>query len=210
MAVALHWRCGGRCWSRCCRPVTSFFSHWDVNYLLLASAAWYFGLRGQDRLREADAPRRGRWLDWVWAGLLLGLLTWLSFGNAVICGLVGLHLLWRELITLRPRQTHYTWRDFARFVAGALLLTAAVMLPWLLAWLAWGMNYVELLSVGMRMHFELVTAAARPEHLALDESGRLCAVGRAGRAAAGCSRLGLAAFSHAARASSKAAWRGWR
>jgi len=139
--------------------VTSFFSHWDVNYLLLASAAWYFGLRGQDRLREADAPRLGRWLDWVLAGLLLGLLTWLSFGNAVICGLVGLHLLWRELITLRPSQPRYGWRDFGRFVVGAGLLTAAVVLPWLLAWLAWGMNYIELLGVGMRMHFELVTAA---------------------------------------------------
>ena len=138
---------------------TAFFSHWDVNYLLLASGAWYFGLRGQDRLHADDAPRAGRWLDWVWAGLLLGLLTWLSFGNAVICGLVGLHLLWRELITLRPQQPHYGWRDFGRFVGGALLLTAAVVLPWLLAWLAWGMNYVELLGVGMRMHFELVTAA---------------------------------------------------
>ena len=139
--------------------VTSFYSHWDVNYLLLASAAWFFGLRGQDRLHEADAPQLGRWFDWVWAGLLLALLTWLSFGNAVICGLVGLHLLWRELITLRGDKRDYGWRDFSRFVAGAALLTVAVALPWLLARAAWGMNYFELLSVGMQMHFDLVTTA---------------------------------------------------
>lgn len=139
--------------------VTSFFSHWDVNYLLLASAAWYFALRGQDRLHAPDAPRMGRWLDWLWAGLLLSLLTWLSFGNAVICGLVGLHLLWRELVTLRGRAPGYDWRTFGRFVGGAALLTLAVVAPWLLAWAAWGVNYFELLGVGMRMHFELVTAA---------------------------------------------------
>ena len=139
--------------------VTSFFSHWDVNYLLLASGAWFFALRGQDRLHDPAAPRWGRWLDWLWAGLLLALLTWLSFGNAVICGLVGLHLFWREVITLRGGLPGYDWRAFGRFVAGAALMTGAVVVPWLAAWAFWGMNYVELLNVGMRMHFELVTAA---------------------------------------------------
>jgi hypothetical protein len=77
--------------------ISSFYSHWDVNYLLVASAAWFFGLRGQDRLHDPAARGLGPWLDWLWAGLLLGLLTWLSFGNAVLVGIVGLHLLWREV-----------------------------------------------------------------------------------------------------------------
>lgn len=104
-------------------------------------------------------PHLGRWLDWVWAGSLLALLTWLSFGNAVICGLVGLHLLWRELITLRGDKRNYGWRDFSRFVAGAALLTAAVALPVAAGTGSMGMNYFELLSVGMRTHFDLVTTA---------------------------------------------------
>ena len=66
--------------------ISSFYSHWDVNYLLLISGAWFFALRGQDRLQAVEQRGVGRWLDWLWAGLLLGLLTWLSFGNAVICG----------------------------------------------------------------------------------------------------------------------------
>lgn len=93
--------------------VSSFYSHWDVNYLLIAALAWFFALRGQDRL-HGEAPGRwtgrwGRWLDWVWSGLLLSLLTWLSFGNAVLCMMIGGHLLWRELLHVLGQ-----WPDLRR------------------------------------------------------------------------------------------------
>ena len=141
--------------------VSSFYSHWDVNYLLLASAAWFFGLRGQDRLHDQNSRGLISWLDWLWAGLLLGLLTWLSFGNAVLCVIIGLHLLWREVVYLGgegrgARGEGRGRQEFSRFVAGAAILAAGVVAPWLLALLFWQMNYFDLLRTGMAMHYALV------------------------------------------------------
>lgn|GEM_PF-2601632 len=138
--------------------VSSFYSHWDVNYLLLASAAWFFALRGQDRLHQTGVRGIRRWLDWGWSGLLLSLLTWLSFGNAVLCGMIGLHLLWRELLTLRAPGQRFDVPGFGRFVAGAAILTAGVILPWLLAFVFWNMNYFGLFRTGMQAHYAITTS----------------------------------------------------
>lgn len=153
--------------------VSSFYSHWDVNYLLIAALAWFFAVRGQDRL-HGDAPGRwsgrwGKWLDWVWSGLLLSLLTWLSFGNAVLCVMVGGHLLWRELLRVLAewpavrRQAQSAgaalWPVLlARrgFVLGALLMMAAVVTPWLVGWLTLRINYFEILRVGLEQHWIIV------------------------------------------------------
>ena len=142
--------------------VSSFYSHWDVNYLLLGAGAWFFALRAQDRLHDPAARGVWAWLDWLWAGLLLSLLTWLSFGNAIYCVLVGGHLLWREVVTLRP-PTGREWRLFGRFAAGAAILTAGVVVPWLLAFGGWQMNYFEMLAVGMQQHYLIVNNGRDPD-----------------------------------------------
>lgn len=149
--------------------VSSFYSHWDVNYLLIAALAWFFALAGQDRLHGEPAGRMARWLDWLWAGLLLSLLTWLSFGNAVLCVMIGGHLLWRELVRAvgqwpaarrRAQSTGAAaWQLLAErgtFVLGALLMMAAVALPWLIALLTLRINYFEILQVGLAQHWIIV------------------------------------------------------
>jgi hypothetical protein len=138
--------------------VGSFYTHWDTNYLLLTSAAWFFALRAQDRIFEVNAPRFARWLDWLWSGLLLSLLTWLSFGNAVFGVMVGLHLLWRQAVVLREGSLLRA-ETLAPFVIGALIMAAGAMTPWLLAWAGWGMNYLGLIDMGMEMHYKIVTSA---------------------------------------------------
>ena len=139
-------------------PVGSFYTHWDLNYLLLTAGGWFFALRAQDRT-QAGERGPGPWLDWLWAGLLLCLLTWLSFGNAIFGLIVGLHLLWRQVAVVRPPGAPFFARaTLGRFLAGGVITGAAVVLPWLLAYATWGMNYFELLRVGMAMHYEIVTA----------------------------------------------------
>lgn len=149
--------------------VSSFYSHWDVNYLLLFALAWFFALRGQDRLHGEPSGRIVRWLDWLWSGLLLSLLTWLSFGNAVMCVLIGGHLLWRELVhTTREwpevRQAASgtgaalacsLWRRH-NFVLGALLMIVGVVTPWVIAWFSLQINYFEILQVGLQQHWIIV------------------------------------------------------
>ncbi len=153
--------------------VSSFYSHWDVNYLLIAALAWFFAVRGQDRL-HGEAPGRwtgrwGRWLDWLWAGLLLSLLTWLSFGNAVLCIMIGGHLLWRELLHVLHEwpavraavlgagaaTSQVLWAR-RYFVLGALVMVAGVVTPWLVGWLTLRINYFEILQVGLQQHWIIV------------------------------------------------------
>lgn len=164
--------------------VNSFYTHWDVNYLLLTSAAWFFALRAQDGL--FDSPGVGswrRWLDWLWAGLILFLLTWFSFGNTVFLGIVGLHLLWRQFFVLphftaspaplppeedasgapdsatkREKSERRRFDHFGVFLVGGIITAAGVVLPWLLAYWYWGMNYVGLLRTGMERHYLIATA----------------------------------------------------
>lgn len=138
--------------------VGSFYTHWDTNYLLITSLAWFFALRAQDRIFEEGATRSGRRLDWLWAGLLLSLLTWLSFGNAVFGLIVGLHLLWRQVYALHKGPLPATATALP-FLGGVLIMGAAVVLPWLLAWVGWGMNFFGLLKTGMAMHYRIVTSA---------------------------------------------------
>lgn len=140
--------------------VNSFYTHWDVNYLLLTSAAWCMALRAQDNFftPASGNQRWAGWLDWAWAGLLLWLLTWLSFGNTVFLGIVGLHLVWRQLYVL-PAYHGMHWRTkLWAAVGGATILATATALPWVGLWLGLGMNYVGLLQTGMAQHYVIATA----------------------------------------------------
>lgn len=137
----------------------SFYTHWDVTYLLPMMAAWYFALRAQDALFDPPGRRRwSRWLDWLWAGLLLFLLTWMSFGNIVMLGIVGLHVLWRMLFVL-PRFTGLAWHHrLGAFVTGGVITAVGVVGPWLLVYWYWGMNYFGLMRTGMERHYVIATA----------------------------------------------------
>ncbi|MCP4165767.1 MAG: hypothetical protein GY759_07715 [Chloroflexi bacterium] len=140
-------------------PLTLFVLQWDTNYPAIGFAAWFFAVRGQNRLRNATYHRRGQWFDWLWAGLLLCLLTWLSFGMAVFALLIGIHILWREAVRL-PWHAGVAnlFTAFRPTLIGLVLMAAGVLLPWLLAYLFWGMNFFELLQIGMGYHYSLVTA----------------------------------------------------
>jgi len=140
-------------------PLTLFVGQWDPNYLPIAFAAWFLAVRGQDRL-HAGRRSLSTWLDWLGAGLLLNLLTWLSFGNAFIGLLVGLHILWREVDYLWPvlRRPTLLMIGGLPTVGGVAVMAAGVVLPWFLAYAAWGMNFFAMLEYGIGSHFEIVTA----------------------------------------------------
>lgn len=138
--------------------VNSFYTHWDVNYLLVTSAAWLLALRAQENL-FAPGQRWTRWLDWVWAGLLLWLLTWFSFGNSVFLGIVGLHLVWRQLFVL-PGYFGTSWKSkLLPAIGGAAILASAIVLPWLALYFTLNMNFLGLLHTGMARHYVIATAA---------------------------------------------------
>lgn len=166
--------------------VTIFSLQWDTLYPTLGFAAWYLALRGQDRLqatglasgqgivRSNDGRLRkvagsigmGRWLDWLWAGLLLSLLTWLSFGNLVFGLMIGLHLLWRAFWDgVEGRRKRERGREKASLFShgrntflGLALMGTGVALPWLLAYLVWNMNFFDLMAFGLASHYDIVTA----------------------------------------------------
>lgn len=138
--------------------VNSFYTHWDVNYLLFTAAAWFFALRAQDSLFEAEGGWT-HWLDWAWAGLLLWLLTWFSFGNSVFLGIVGLHLIWRQFFVL-PRHHGVRWQGkLLPAMAGAAILGGCIVLPWVLLYFTLDMNYFGMLRTGMERHYVIATAA---------------------------------------------------
>lgn len=140
-------------------PLTLFVGQWDPNYLPLAFAAWFFAVRGQDRLHAGRRDLRV-WIDWLGAGLLLSLLTWLSFGNAFIGLLVGLHILWRQVDNLWMvlGKLGFLVRGSLPTVAGLAVMGGGVVLPWLAAYLVWDMNFFAMLDYGISSHFDIVTA----------------------------------------------------
>ncbi len=95
-------------------PLTLFVLQWDTNYPAIGFAACFFAVRGQNRIRNATFHRKGQWFDWLWAGLLLSLLTWLSFGMAVFALLIGIHILWREAVYPGMRVWRAFLQPFAR------------------------------------------------------------------------------------------------
>jgi hypothetical protein len=149
-------------WSALLLPLipslTLFFLQWDTIFPALGFAAWFFALRGQNRLAQIDYEGWQQWLDWLWAGLILSLLTWLSFGTMVFGLLVGLHVLWREGVTFVENRNRFDPLLFAPIFGGLCLMGAGVLLPWLLAYGLWGMNFFELMRSGLSAHYEIVTA----------------------------------------------------
>ncbi len=140
-------------------PITLMMGQWDPNYLPIAFAAWFFAARGQDHLHAWRRDLRV-WMDWLGAGLLFSLLTWLSFGNSFIGLLVGLHILWREvdnqwMVLGKPRLLV---RASLPTVLGLAVTGVGVVLPWLAAYMAWDMNFFALLDYGISSHYEIVTA----------------------------------------------------
>lgn len=137
---------------------TLFVLQWDTLYPALGFGAWFFALRAQERTgwkrpnsaQPVSASLAAVGWDWVWAGLLLSLLTWLSFGTIVLGGMIGLHLIWRQ-------WERRSLPDLGRFALGGGLMAAGVILPWLLAYVGWGMNFFALLQFGLNSHYDLVT-----------------------------------------------------
>ncbi|MFN8441714.1 MAG: hypothetical protein U0175_13125 [Caldilineaceae bacterium] len=133
-------------------PTSAFFLQWDINYLPPTLFAWALALRAdrQDQQDEMDGTmfwRGTRWLRWLWPGLLLSLLTWLSFGNSVTAAMIGLHLLLRQQ------------RFRLRLLAGGAVMLVGVLLPWLLAYWAWRMNGIAVMQLAIRRHYEVVTSS---------------------------------------------------
>jgi hypothetical protein len=138
--------------------LTLFYLQWDTIFPALGFAAWFFALRGQNRLAQIDYHGWQQWLDWLCAGLILGLLTWLSFGTMVFGLLVGLHVLWREGVTFVENRNRFDPLLFLPVLGGLALLGMGVVLPWLLAYGLWGMNFFTLMRTGLSAHYEIVTA----------------------------------------------------
>ncbi len=138
--------------------LTLFYLQWDTLFPALGFAAWFFALRGQNRLAEVDTEGWGQWLDWVWAGLLLSLLTWISFGTLVFGLMIGLHVLWREGVAFVENRNRLDLWLLLPVLGGLALMGVGVVLPWALAYWGWGMNFFELMRTGLAAHYEIVTA----------------------------------------------------
>lgn len=139
-------------------PLSLFLLQWDTVFPALGMLAWFFALRGQNRLSDLNASGWGQWTDWLWAGLLLSALTWMSFGTMVFGLLIGLHILWREGMAFVENRNRFDPLLALPTVGGLGIMGAGVALPWLLALGVWGMNFFALLQFGLQRHYEIVTA----------------------------------------------------
>lgn len=121
-----------------------FLSQWDAVYPLLGLLAWSTALRGL-------ASSRG-WAWWLLSGLILSLMTWLSYGLLIMVPMVGLYLLWHGW---EQRSEGLSWLRSL----GWMLLGWA--LPWLAAWVVWDMALPSLFMASLSQHYDLVTHARR-------------------------------------------------
>ncbi len=137
-----------------------FLSQWDAVYPCLGLLAWFLALRGMNNLWRDETRAQG----WVWlfiAGVVLGLMTWLSYGLLVMVSLVIFHGLWRGLM---PKQGLIVQQNespsLLRWsIFGQGIVLAGVAFPWLLGWLFWDMRFPELFAASLEQHFTLVTHA---------------------------------------------------
>ncbi len=132
-----------------------FFLQWDSVYLTLGLVVWWLAIRAQNRTWQRARLSPGAAATWFLAGLMLSGLFWLSFGNVVWGGLIGLHVLWRSGVRWRLDRRPLALGATA---AGLALMAVGWALPWLLAYLAWGMRVTEITRVGLGLHYEVVTA----------------------------------------------------
>ncbi len=138
-------------------PLTLFYLQWDTLYPGLGLLAWGLALRGQNRLWDLHYRGWGQWLDWLWAGLWLSLLSWLSYGNLVFGLMVGLHLLWREGMVWREARARLEPLWILPLLGGMALMALGVALPWLLAYMVWGMDPFAIMRQALATHYALVT-----------------------------------------------------
>ena len=143
-------------WSAAALPLipamSLFVSQWDTVYPLLGLVAWLLAMQGQNLTFDAQKRHRG-WLILIIAGLVLCLMSWLSYGLIVVIGMIGFHLGLRAWFA-KKRTSKLSGKIILR---GFFALGIGVIIPWLLA--AWGlqMNFPELLNVSIHRHFEAVT-----------------------------------------------------
>jgi hypothetical protein len=138
--------------------LTLFFLQWDTLFPALGFAAWFFALRGQNRLAQVDIRGWGQWLDWLWAGFFLSTLTWLSFGTLVFGLMIGFHVLWREGMAFVENRNRFDPLLLLPMAGGLALMGLGVVVPWLFAYGLWGMNFFELMQAGLGAHYDIVTA----------------------------------------------------
>jgi hypothetical protein len=150
----------GALWSAMAVPLIPalglFLSQWDAVYPLLGLLAWALALRAGRRAGEG----RRAWGWWLLAGLVLGFMSWLSYGLLVMAGIVGLHALLRAWWP-PARPSFLPWGARPATLLGLVVMVTVLVLPWLAGWLVWGMRFDELFRASMAQHFELVTSARR-------------------------------------------------
>ncbi len=101
-------------------------------------------------------------LDWLLAGLLFSLMTWLSFGTVVFGVMIVLHVSWRAGARRMAQRSRDRGAGMGRAlwptVTGIALMAVGWAVPWVLAYLVWDMGFLGLARAGMGFHYALVTA----------------------------------------------------
>ncbi|MGB1252094.1 MAG: hypothetical protein ACPG8W_15860 [Candidatus Promineifilaceae bacterium] len=105
-------------------------------------------------LRPVKTPHLARALG---IGCGLGLLTFLSIGNAVLALPIGLLLL-REFVEQDASTTQVDWSSKLFAVVQHLIAIAlGTLLPWIAFWLWYGPAPWAIVGEGLAQHYELVT-----------------------------------------------------
>ena len=130
-------------------PVLPLFalwmSQWDQIYPLLLFIGLYLAHTGLEK---------NSWWRILAAGVPLSVASFFSVGNAVlmvIVGLYGLAWLWFQRTSLRPSISQ-SLRLAVAFILGCASI-------WLLYWLFYGVNPINVISTGSRLAFESTTGA---------------------------------------------------
>lgn len=106
----------------------------------------------------ASGLRRMGWGQVLIAGLVVSLMTFLSFGNVAWAALLGGYaLLW----WFRPEpEGAASWRN-KRHTGIVALFVLAVLAFWAVYWFGWGVAPWEVARAGLGQHYELVTSLRR-------------------------------------------------
>jgi len=136
-----------------------WMSQWDQVYPLLLFTGLYFAhtaLTAHSSTTPFQASAQNAYSISWWrvfaAGVPLSVASFFSVGNAVlmvIVGLYGLAWLWFQRAALRP--------SFTQALRLALVFVLGCASVWLLYWLFYGVNPLNVIATGSRLAFESTT-----------------------------------------------------